>query len=89
MANVSIADKQKSLDVLMTSAYMRNLFHNNGTHKSKYPFSTKLDGLSYDFETGKQAKCISWEHICTALEKGLDAVDEIFAAPEVTGLASV
>jgi hypothetical protein len=87
--NVSITNKRNALDTLMTSAYMRNVFHNNGTHKNQHTLSITLDALFYDFQIGGKPQCLTWEHVCTAIEKALDVVDEILATPEVARLSSV
>lgn len=77
------------MEVLNTSARIRNSLHSNGIHHRQHPSEASrvtIRGVAYQFEHGKHVSCASWEHIAHALEAFVGVLDEVFSSLQVMAL---
>lgn len=77
------------MDILLTTARIRNSLHTNGIHhrqhRNEAP-SVTIRGVTYEFNDGHPVSCATWEYIAHALEASVGVLEEVFLTPQVNGI---
>ena len=79
------------LDILNTSAQIRNSLHSNGIHYGYKgaDFRSKLKGVQFQFIDGQKVSCATFPHIAHALECSVEVLDEIFSVHQLKSFPSL
>jgi len=67
--------------------YMRNTFHNNGTHIAGKPINLQIENYSFIFDKNCSIDCASWAHVTVAMKATFEVVAEILNSVPVKALA--
>ncbi|MDO8634004.1 MAG: hypothetical protein Q7K34_01795 [archaeon] len=70
---------QDKLEILNTTALIRNTLHNNRVHYSSHGTKTTvIKEARYEFIIGEHINCATWNHITHALQHSVYVLKEIF-----------
>lgn len=87
LPKLHLPNLERKNQILRILQYMRNTYHNNGTHLLGRPINVHLDKYAYIFDKNQPIDCASWGHVTVAIRATFEVVDEILSSAPVKGLA--
>ncbi|CAK8713216.1 hypothetical protein GMJAKD_02480 [Candidatus Electrothrix aarhusensis] len=85
---LSLPDSDRKLEILNTSALIRNSLHSNGIHHGYKSQSSKisLDGCEFEFNHLQKVTCAGWGHIILSCNESVSVIEDILNTSSVREL---
>ena len=87
LQSLQLPDTDRKNQILRILQYMRNTYHNNGTHLFGKPLNLQIENYSFIFDKNCSIDCASWAHVTTALKATFEVLGEILNSTQVRALA--
>jgi hypothetical protein len=84
---LQLPDSDRKNQILRVLQYMRNTYHNNGTHLLGKPINVQIENYSFIFDKNSSIDCASWAHVMVAMKATFEVVGEILNSAQVRALA--
>jgi hypothetical protein len=81
-----LPDTNRKNQILRVLQYMRNTYHNNGTHIAGKPINLQIENYSFIFDKNCSIDCASWAHVTVAMKATFEVVFEILNSRQVKAL---
>jgi hypothetical protein len=82
---LQLADMNRKAEILRVLQYVRNTYHNNGTHLLK-PLNIQIENYSFIFVKNCPIDCASWAHVTIAMKATFEVVADILNSAPVKAL---
>lgn len=83
---LKLSDMNRKNQILRVLQYMRNTFHNNGTHIAGMPINLQIENYSFIFDKNCSIDCASWAHVTVAMKATFEVVAEILNSVPVKAI---
>jgi hypothetical protein len=84
---LKLPDTDRKNQILRVLQYIRNTYHNNGTHLMGRPINVQLENYSFIFDKNCSIDCASWGHLTVAMKATFEVVWDILSSAQVKALA--
>lgn len=76
LQSLQLPDTDRKNQILRILQYMRNTYHNNGTHLFGKLLNLQIENYSFIFDKNCSIDCASWAHVTTALKATFEVLGE-------------
>ena len=83
---LQLSDTDRKNQILRVLQYMRNTYHNNGTHKVGKAINVHIENLTFIFDMNCPIDCASWTHVIIAMKATFEVIFEILNCARVKAL---
>jgi hypothetical protein len=83
---LQLADMTRKGEILRVLQYVRNMYHNNGTHLFGKPLNIQIENYSFIFDKNCPIDCASWVHVTIAMKATFEVVADILNSAPVKAL---
>jgi hypothetical protein len=83
---LQLSDMDRKNQILRVLQYMRNTYHNNGTHKVGKAINIQIENLTFIFDMNCPIDCASWTHVTIAMKATFEVIFEILNSGRVKAL---
>lgn len=86
LQSLQLPDTERKKQILRILQYMRNTYHNNGTHLLGKPINVQIENHSFIFDKNCSIDCASWAHLTIAMKATFEVLGDILNSTQVKAL---
>jgi hypothetical protein len=87
LQSLQLPDTDRKNQILRILQYMRNTYHNDGTHLFGMPINVQIENYSFIFDKNYSIDCESWAHVTIAMKATFEVLGDILNSTQVRALA--
>lgn len=87
LQSLQLPDTDRKNQILRILQYMRNTYHNDGTHLFGKPINVQIENYSFIFDKNYSIDCASWAHVTIAMKATFEVLADILNSTQVRALA--